>query len=113
MFRMPQSIEDLFYYDGPLMFTAKHPVTDKLIGVNQVDCWPDLGLVWMVFETTEDNIKQLVENKITIYEFIKSNPSVDFWLEENYNGLITEFKDVPLFVVRNDYFPKQGVYLCA
>lgn len=102
-------IDDLLYYDGPLVSWFKRGKQ------NFIYSWcdnSDRANRWMVFEITDENINNLNNGKIDLLTAIKENPQKQVLILDlddcsfPHKAVYLKLEDIP-----ENYLPKTGSFL--
>ncbi len=67
-------IEDLIYYDGPVLSLHRDSDNHPFI-VSWVDV-DDMGNIWAIYETTDDLVTQLLARKTPLMDIIKQSTNI-------------------------------------
>lgn len=109
MFRDFKILEEILYYDGPLIFTIENEYGHFLAYSVNWERLPTIGAreTILMFQGTREELEPVLTNKISIRKFMKSHPIVysSIWELGSFKSaeLLTEIPEI--------YIPEEGVFL--
>jgi len=106
-----EHVQDLLYYDGPLLSQYAHPNGDDYL-YYWCDC-DEQSNRWMVLRVSEASILRLVNRFVPLDFVIPGGCRDDFVyiFDTQKDGLVGHVKLVALSKIPEDYVPEPGAYL--
>lgn len=106
--------EVLYFFDGPLIFTTRDPITQNLLlAYFQEDLEEEKLQRFLMVSTTETIIQKLKESKITVRNALLQQGQEKFLVVDvSYNYQIQQIFDVQtLEQLPSDALPESGIML--
>lgn len=108
--------EDLIYFDGPLLSLLRDTITNTqwlLTWIDQTTQSDEEYQRWLALETNDLALKELLEDKITMYDFIMNHKDGACVIDTHYPSgeyFCYAFKPEDEWF-QDDILPEKGVYL--
>lgn len=103
-------VDELVYYDGPLIFTMRDELSDLYYfhecDWNQEEKWTK----HLVLKTNSEEIRSLEENKEPLLDFILSHQEIYIY-QRHWETNVVEYEKIPVWELPKDYLPVPGTTL--